>query len=90
MFVQSSHFIEADGGDTIERATFHGPEKSETTARLAQINLAAHGPVGKIRAGNEARKNSNANCPRLQADPGQQAVTQRPGSRRITRDKAPR
>ena len=54
MFVQSSHFIEAEDGDTMERATFYGHEKNETTARLAQINLAVHGLEGKIRAGNEA------------------------------------
>ena len=54
MFVQSSHFIEAEGQDTMERATFYGHEKNETTAKLAQINLAVHGLQGAIRAGNEA------------------------------------
>ena len=54
MFAQSSHFIEAEDGDTMERVTFYGHEKNETTARLAQINLAVHGLEGKIRAGNEA------------------------------------
>ena len=54
MFVQSSHFIENAGKDTMERATFYGHEKNETTARLAQINLAVHGLEGRIRAGNEA------------------------------------
>ena len=54
MFVQSSHFIEAEGRDTMERATFYGHEKNETTARLAQINLAVHGLEGSIRAGNDA------------------------------------
>ena len=54
MFVQSSHFIEADGQDTMKRVTFFGHEKNETTARLAQINLAVHGLEGSIRAGNEA------------------------------------
>ena len=54
MFVQSSHFIEDAGQDTMKRATFYGHEKNETTARLAQINLAVHGLEGKIRAGNEA------------------------------------
>ena len=54
MFVQSSHFIEAEDGETMERVTFYGHEKNETTARLAQINLAVHGLEGKIRAGNEA------------------------------------
>ena len=54
MFVQSSHFIEDKGEDTMERLTFYGHEKNETTAKLAQINLAVHGLEGKIRAGNEA------------------------------------
>ena len=34
--------------------TFYGHEKNETTAKLAQINLAVHGLEGRIRAGNEA------------------------------------
>lgn len=54
MFVQSSHFIENAGMDTMKRVTFFGHEKNETTARLAQINLAIHGLQGTIRAGNEA------------------------------------
>ena len=54
MFVQSSHFIEAKARDTMEQVTFYGHEKNETTARLAQINLAVHGLEGAIRAGNEA------------------------------------
>ena len=54
MFVQSSHFIERKGEDTMQRVTFYGHEKNETTARLAQINLAGHGLEGAIRAGNEA------------------------------------
>ena len=54
MFVQSSHFIEAEGQDTMKQVTFYGHEKNETTAKLAQINLAVHGLEGAIRAGNEA------------------------------------
>jgi len=54
MFVQSSHFIEDAGEDTMKRVTFYGHEKNETTARLAQINLAVHGLQSAIRAGNEA------------------------------------
>ena len=54
MFVQSSHFIEAEDEETMERVTFYGHEKNETTARLARINLAVHGLEGTIRAGNEA------------------------------------
>ncbi len=54
MFVQSSHFIEDAGEETMKRVTFYGHEKNETTAKLAQINLAVHGLEGKIRAGNDA------------------------------------
>lgn len=54
MFVQSSYFIEDAGHDTMKRVTFYGHEKNETTAKLAQINLAIHGLQGIIRAGNEA------------------------------------
>ena len=54
MYVQSSHFIEDAGEDTMKRVTFYGHEKNETTAKLAQINLAVHGLQGAIRAGNEA------------------------------------
>lgn len=54
MFVQSSHFIEDAGQETMKRVTFYGHEKNETTAKMAQINLAVHGLEGKIRAGNEA------------------------------------
>jgi type I restriction enzyme M protein len=54
MFVQSSHFIEDTGEDTMKRVTFYGHEKNPTTAKIAQINLAVHGLEGKIRAGNEA------------------------------------
>jgi type I restriction enzyme M protein len=54
MFVQTSHFIEDAGQDTMKRVTFYGHEKNETTARLAQINLAVHGLEASIRAGNEA------------------------------------
>lgn len=54
MFVQSSHFIEDTGQETMKRVTFYGHEKNETTAKMAQINLAIHGLQGSIRSGNEA------------------------------------
>jgi type I restriction enzyme M protein len=54
MFVQSSHFIEDTGHETMKRVTFYGHEKNETTAKMAQINLAIHGLQGSIRSGNEA------------------------------------
>ena len=48
MFVQSSHFIEHDGGDTAKKAVFYGQEKNPTTIRIAKMNLAVHGLEGKI------------------------------------------
>ena len=54
MFVQSGHFIEVKGEDAMQRVTFYGHEKNDTTAKLAQINLAVHGLEGRLRAGNEA------------------------------------
>ena len=54
MFVQSSHFIEGEGAEPMKRVTFYGHEKNETTAKLAQVNLAVHGLQGSIWAGNEA------------------------------------
>ncbi|OGT91885.1 MAG: DNA methyltransferase [Gammaproteobacteria bacterium RIFOXYD12_FULL_61_37] len=52
MFVQSSHFIEHEGLDTMQRVTFYGQEKTATTIRLAKMNLAVHGLEGDIREAN--------------------------------------
>ena len=52
MFVQSSHFIEHEGQDTMKRVTFYGQEKTATTIRLAKMNLAVHGLEGDIREAN--------------------------------------
>ena len=40
VFVQSSHFIEHEGRDTMSLVTFYGQEKTGTTIRLARMNLA--------------------------------------------------
>lgn len=48
MFVQSSHFIEHEGGDTNKKVVFYGQEKNGTTIRIAKMNLAVHGLEGKI------------------------------------------
>ena len=48
MFVQSSHFIEHEGGDTAKRVVFFGQEKIRDTIRIAKMNLAVHGLEGKI------------------------------------------
>ena len=52
MFVQSSHFIEHEGLDTMQRVSFYGQEKTATTIRLAKMNLAVHGLEGDIREAN--------------------------------------
>ncbi|MBU3666217.1 MAG: SAM-dependent DNA methyltransferase [Chthoniobacterales bacterium] len=51
MFVQSSHFIEHEGGDTARKVVFYGQEKDRTTIRLAKMNLAVHGLDGKFAEG---------------------------------------
>jgi type I restriction enzyme M protein len=48
MLVQSSHFIEREGGDTSKRVVFYGQEKNRETIRIAKMNLAVHGLEGKI------------------------------------------
>lgn len=48
MFVQSSHFIEREGGDTTKKVVFYGQEKTHDTIRIAKMNLAVHGLEGKI------------------------------------------
>jgi type I restriction enzyme M protein len=48
MFVQSSHFIEHEGGDTAKKVVFYGQEKDRDTIRIAKMNLAVHGLEGKI------------------------------------------
>jgi len=48
MFVQSSHFIEHEGGDTAKKVGFYGQEKNRDTIRIAKMNLAVHGLEGKI------------------------------------------
>jgi type I restriction enzyme M protein len=52
MFVQTCHFIEHEGLDTMKRVTFFGQEKTATTIRLAKMNLAVHGLEGDILEGN--------------------------------------
>src|SRR3989442_7072829 len=48
MFVQSSHFIEQEGGDTAKKVVFYGQEKNRDTIHIAKMNLAVHGLEGKI------------------------------------------
>src|SRR6185437_11362147 len=48
MFVQTSHFIEHEGGDTARKVVFYGQEKNPDTIRIAKMNLAVHGLTGEI------------------------------------------
>ena len=48
MFVQSSHFIEHEDGDTAKNVVFYGQEKNRDTICIAKMNLAVHGLEGKI------------------------------------------
>jgi type I restriction enzyme M protein len=52
MFVQSSHFIEQSGQDTMKRVTFYGQEKTRATIPFAKMNLAVHGLEGEIMEAN--------------------------------------
>jgi type I restriction enzyme M protein len=48
MFVQTSHFIEHEGGDTAKKVVFYGQEKNPDTIHIALMNLAVHGLTGEI------------------------------------------
>ena len=72
MFVQSSHFIEDMGEDTSHRVTFYGQEKTATTIRLSNMNLAVHGLEGDIREANtfyEDVHNLYGKCDFVMANP---------------------
>ena len=47
MFVQTSHFIEHEGGDTAKKVVFYGQEKNPDTIHIAKMNLAVHGLEGR-------------------------------------------
>jgi type I restriction enzyme M protein len=49
MFVQTSHFIEHEGGDTARKVVFYGQEKNPDTINIAKMNLAVHGLTGEIK-----------------------------------------
>lgn len=52
MFVQSGHFIEEEGFNPAEKATFYGQEKADTNTKLAKMNMAVHGMDATIMQGN--------------------------------------
>jgi type I restriction enzyme M protein len=75
MFVQSSHFIEHEGGDTAKKVVFYGQEKNRDTIRIvgarfivrthvsgAFYNGNRHSVNGTVFLRNEAHRARNVNC----------------------------
>ena len=52
MFVQSSHFVERQGGQAAHRMTFYGHEFKTSNLKLALMNLAVHALEGSIKEAN--------------------------------------
>jgi type I restriction enzyme M protein len=70
MFVQSSHFIEHEGGDTNKKVVFYGQEKNGDTIRIAKMNLAVHGLDGKIAEAITYYQDEHNLAPKKAMDPG--------------------
>ncbi|HRQ75556.1 MAG TPA: N-6 DNA methylase [Phycisphaerales bacterium] len=70
MFVQSSHFIEHEGGDTAKKVVFYGQEKNRDTIRIAKMNLAVHGLEGKIAEAITYYQDDHNLGPKKALDPG--------------------
>jgi type I restriction enzyme M protein len=70
MFVQSSHFIEHEGGDTTKKVVFYGQEKNRDTIRIAKMNLAGHGLEGKIAEAITYYQDEHNLGPKSKLDPG--------------------
>ena len=59
MFVQTSHFLENEGKEATGTVTFYGQEKTETTIKLAKMNLAVHNLEGQIANENSFYKDAH-------------------------------
>lgn len=70
MFVQSSHFIEHEGGDTAKKVVFYGQEKNRETIHIAKMNLAVHGLEGKIAEALTYYQDEHNLAPKNALDPG--------------------
>lgn len=70
MFVQSSHFIEHEGGDTAKKVVFYGQEKNHDTIRIAKMNLAVHGLEGKIAEALTYYQDEHNLAPKKALEPG--------------------
>ena len=82
MFVQSSHFIEHEGGDTAKKVVFYGQEKNRDTIRIAKMNLAVHGLEGKIAEAITYYQDEHNLGRQVRLRHGQSAVQRGPGRRR--------
>ena len=82
MFVQSSHFIEHEGGDTVKKVVFYGQEKNRDTIRIAKMNLAVHGLEGEDRRGYHLLPGRAHSRRHVRLRDGQSAVQCGPGGRR--------
>ena len=69
MSVQSSHFIEHEGGDTPAKVTFYGQEKNRDTIHIAKMNLAVHGLEGKAITYYQDEHTPLGNCDFVMANP---------------------
>jgi len=70
MFVQSSHFIEHEGGDTAKKVVFYGQEKNRDTIHIAKMNLAVHGLEGKIAEALTYYQDEHNLAPKKALEPG--------------------
>lgn len=70
MFVQSSHFIEHEGGDTAKKVVFYGQEKNRDTIRITKMNLAVHGLEGKIAEALTYYQDEHNLAPKKALEPG--------------------
>ncbi len=70
MFVQTSHFIEHEGGDTTKKVVFYGQEKNRDTIRIAKMNLAVHGLEGKIAEAITYYQDEHNLAPKKAMEPG--------------------
>jgi type I restriction enzyme M protein len=72
MYIQTGHFLEAEGKDPSKQVTFFGQEKASTNIKLAKMNLAVHGLDGDILQGNtfyEDKHDKVGECDFVMANP---------------------
>ena len=87
MFVQSSHFIEHEGGDTAKKVVFYGQEKNRDTIRIAKMNLAVHGLEGKIAEAITYYQDEHTPLWQMRLRHGQSALQRGPGGCRADQNR---